>query len=132
MYLIAVSCFLWSVCDRQDEKEREAMLIAFIIWIIFSGVMITFGIYSMHSKRAMPFGFWANAEVFEVNDVRAYNRAVGKLWCVFGTVFALLGLPLLAGHNSPYIIFSILGCMAEAIGAMVVYVTVIERKYRVK
>lgn len=108
------------------------MLFAFIIWMIFSGVMITFGIYAMHSKRAMPFGFWANAEVFEVNDVRAYNRAVGKLWCVFGTVFALLGLPLLTGQNSPYIIFSILGCMAEAIGEMVVYVTVIERKYRVR
>lgn len=108
------------------------MLIAFIIWIIFSGVMIIFGIYAIHSKRVMPFGFWANAEVFEVNDVRAYNRAVGKLWCVFGTVFALLGLPLLKGQNSPYIIFSILGCMAEAIGAMVVYVTVIERKYRNK
>lgn len=108
------------------------MLFAFVIWLIFGIGMIVFGIYAMHAKRAVPFGFWANAEVFEVNDVRAYNRAVGKLWCVFGAVFVLLGLPFLGEQNSPYCIFSILGCMAEAIVAMVVYVTVIEKKYRVK
>lgn len=108
------------------------MLFTFIVWMISGGVMIIFGIYAMRSKRAVPFGFWANAEMFEVNDVKAYNRAVGKLWCVFGTVFALLGLPFLTDQNSPYLIFSILGCMVEAIAAMVVYVTVIEKKYRSK
>lgn len=108
------------------------MLFTFIVWMISGGVMIIFGIYAMRSKRAVPFGFWANAEMFEVNDVKAYNRAVGKLWCVFGTVFALLGLPFLTEQNSPYLIFSILGCMVEAIAAMVVYVTVIEKKYRSK
>lgn len=44
--------------------------------------------------------------------------------------FALLGLPLLPGQNTGYIIISILGCMAEAIAAMVIYVAVIEKKYR--
>lgn len=108
------------------------MMTGFVIWMLVSGIMVAFGIYAFFSKRAMPFGFWANAEVFEVRDVRAYNRAVGKLWCVFGSVFALLGLPLLTGQNSPYIILSILGCMVEAIVAMIVYVTVIEKKYRVR
>ena len=108
------------------------MMTGFVIWMLCSVVMVAFGIYAFFSERTMPFGFWANAEVFEVRDVRAYNRAVGKLWCVFGSVFALLGLPLLTGQNSPYIILSILGCMVEAIGAMVVYVTVIEKKYRVR
>ena len=108
------------------------MLFAFIIWLISGGAMIGYGVYAICSKRAVPFGFWANAEMFQVNDVRAYNRAVGKLWCVFGTVFILLGTPFLTGQNSPYVIFSILGCMVEAIAAMVVYVTVIEKKYRLK
>lgn len=108
------------------------MMIGFGIWMFASGIMVVFGIYAFFSKRTVPFGFWANAEVFEVNDVRAYNRAVGKLWCVFGSVFALLGLPMLEGQNSAWCIVSILGCMAEAIGAMVVYVTVIEKKYRVR
>ena len=107
-------------------------MVGFVIWMLCSVVMVAFGIYAFFSQRIMPFGFWANAKVFEVRDVRAYNRAVGKLWCVFGFVFALLGLPLLTGQNSPYIILSIMGCMVEAIGAMVVYVTVIEKKYRVR
>lgn len=108
------------------------MLFAFIIWLSLGGVMIGFGIHAIFSRRAVPFSFWANAEVFEVNDVKAYNSAVGKLWCVFGAVFVLLGFPFLTGQNSPYVIISILGCMAEAIGAMIIYVTVIEKKYRVK
>lgn len=108
------------------------MLFGFILWLILGGIMVSFGIYAIHSERAVPFSFWANAEVFEVNDVKAYNRAVGKLWCVFGIVFVLLGFPFLTGQNSPYFIISILGCMVEAITAMVIYVTVIEKKYRVK
>lgn len=106
-------------------------MIAFLIWLAMGVTFIIFGIYAMVSKRTVAFGFWANAEVFPVNKIKEYNRAVGKLWCVFGAVFVLLGIPLLT-ENSPYIIMSILGCMAEAIAAMVVYVTVIEKKYRQK
>ena len=80
----------------------------------------------------MPFGFWANAKVFEVTDVKGYNRAVGILWCVFGVCFALLGLPLLPGQNSAWVLFSVLGAMAEAITAMAVYTVGIEGKYRKK
>lgn len=49
---------------------------------------------------------------------------------VFGAVLILLGLPLLDGQNSPYVIISMLGIMLEAIAAMAVYVIVIERKCR--
>lgn len=108
------------------------MMVVFLIWILVSCAFIILGIYAWTSKREVAFGFWANAETFPVNDVRAYNRAVGKLWCVFGVVFAMLGTPLLAGQNSPFILFSILGIMAEAIVAMAVYVMVIEKKYRKK
>lgn len=108
------------------------MLYAFLIWLALSACFIIMGIYNFFSKKKSAFGFWANAKVFEVTDVKAYNRALGKLWCVFGVVFALLGLPLLYGQNSPYILLTILGAMLEAIAAMVVYVTVIEKKYRRK
>ncbi|MBD5536223.1 MAG: hypothetical protein HDQ99_11290 [Lachnospiraceae bacterium] len=108
------------------------MLYAFLIWLALSACFVIMGIYNFFSKKKSAFGFWANAKVFEVTDVKAYNRALGKLWCVFGVVFALLGLPLLYGQNSPYILLTILGAMLEAIAAMVVYVTVIEKKYRRK
>lgn len=105
---------------------------AFAIWLLISVAFIILGIYACVSKKEVAFGFWANAETFPVNDVKAYNHAVGKLWCVFGVVFAILGIPLLKGQNSPFIIISILGIMLEAIIAMVVYTTVIEKKYRKK
>ncbi|MCM1121478.1 MAG: hypothetical protein NC416_02735 [Eubacterium sp.] len=106
------------------------MNVAFVIWLAVSAAIFVLGIYAMLSKKEVAFGFWANAKVFPVKDVKGYNHAVGKLWCVFGVAFALLGIPLLTGQNSAWIIISILGCMAEAIAAMVVYVTVIEKKYR--
>ena len=105
---------------------------AFLIWLFVSALFIAYGIHAFISKKAVPFSFWANAKVFEVNDVRAYNRAVGKLWCVFGIVLALFGIPLLKGQNSLYVMLSIVGVMAEAIAAMVDYVVVIEKKYREK
>ena len=103
---------------------------AFIMWTLLGAAFVLYGIYASCSKKEQPFGFWANAKIFPVRDVKAYNRAVGKLWIVFGIVLALLGLPLLGGQNSPYAVISILGIMMETIAAMVVYVTVIERKYR--
>ena len=73
--------------------------------------------------------FWANAEVFEVSDVKKYNYAVSKLFCVFGIVLIALGIPLLIGQNSAWILFSIIGIMIESIIAMVVYSLRIEKKY---
>lgn len=107
-------------------------MFAFIIWFIMGCLFILLGIYASFSKKEAAFSFWANAKMFPVNQIRAYNRAVGKLWCVFGIIFALLGIPLLKGQNSPAILLSILGAMAEAIAAMIIYVTVIEKKYRKK
>ncbi|MDE5678969.1 MAG: hypothetical protein K2I01_00855 [Lachnospiraceae bacterium] len=108
------------------------MLYAFLIWLVMALCFVGLGIYNFLSKQKSAFGFWANVKVFDVADVKAYNRALGKLWCTFGVVFALLGLPLLYGQNSPYVLLTILGAMLEVIAAMVVYVTVIERKYRKK
>lgn len=38
----------------------------------------------MNSKKAKPFGFWANAEIGPIEDVKAYNHALGRFWCVYG------------------------------------------------
>lgn len=105
---------------------------AFIIWMVMGLVFVGMGIYEYFSKRETAFGFWANAGTLPIADVKAYNRAMGKLWFVFGVVFILLGLPLLAGQNSPYILLSTIGVLLEAIAAMIVYVLKIEGKYKKK
>lgn len=105
-------------------------MLAFIMWELFGVAFLGYGIYAIGSKKERAFGFWANAEMFPVKDVKAYNRAVGKLFIAFGVGLAILGFPLLGGHNTPYAVLSILGVMIEAIAAMAFYVVIIEKKYR--
>ena len=108
----------------------EGRWIAFIIWALMGVLFIAMGIYYLSSKKAKPFGFWANAEVPSIENVKGYNRALGILWCVYGVLFMLIGLPLLDGQNQSMIIIPILGAMLISIAAMVVYVVGIEPKYR--
>lgn len=103
-------------------------MIGFVIWAVVGCFFIGMGIYSFSAKKAT--GFWANAQTFQVNDVKKYNCAMGKLWIVFGTVFILLGLPLLTGPDSPFIFVSVFGIVIETLTAMTIYTQVIERKYR--
>lgn len=110
----------------------EGRMMAFFVWEAFGFLFVALGVYAMFSKRAAAFGFWANADMFPVKDAKGYNCALGKLWCVFGAVFALFGLPLVGEQNSPYMVITIVGPMLEVIAAMAVYVTVIERRYRQK
>jgi len=105
---------------------------AFIGWAILGLFFVIWGIYMFFAKSAKPFGFWANAEVAEMKDVKGYNRALGRLWCVFGVLLILLGLPFLFGQNSVGLIITIPGTMIISIGAMIVYVVGIEPKYRKK
>lgn len=109
-------------------------MVGFIIWILGGISFIVLGIYNYNSKKNVPFGFWADSKVstFSVTDVNSYNKALGKLWCVFGIVFILLGIPLLYGQNSPYIMISVLGVLLEIIITMIVYILKIENKYRKK
>lgn len=105
---------------------------AFICWAIVGLFFVIWGICMFYAKSAKPFGFWANAEVAQMRDVKGYNRALGKLWCVFGVLLILVGVPILLGEKSAGIIITILGTMLLSIGVMIVYVVVIEPKYRKK
>ncbi len=108
----------------------EERVTAFIIWAIIGVLIIIMGIYDMKSKKTKPFGFWANADVIPVEDVKGYNSALGKLWCVYGVLFILIGLPLLDKQDSGLIIITMLGTLFISIATMIVYVVGIEAKYR--
>ena len=103
-------------------------MIGFIIWAIVGCFFIGEGIFSFFAKKAT--GFWANSKMFEVNDVKKYNHAMGKLWCLFGIVFIVLGIPMLDGQNSPLGLISAIGAILEVIVLIIIYTQVIEKKYR--
>ena len=79
-------------------------IIGFVIWCITGLFFNALGIFSFVSKK--PIGFWANAEMFQVTDIKNYNSA--------------------------WILLSAGGVMIEVIVAMIVYITVIEKKYKKK
>lgn len=107
-------------------------VMGYAIWFLFGLFFAARGIYCIFAKKEVPFGFWANADTAPVSDVRAYNRALGKLFVISGLIFMALGLPLCAGQNSAGIVFTIIGSLAWCIVVMAVYTIGIEGKYRRK
>lgn len=104
---------------------------AFLAFALIGLFFLIIGIRCFFSDK--PSGFWANAEQFEVTDVRAYNNAMGRLWIVAALLYTALGLPLLNPKNIlPVILITIVGCMIVTIGIMIFFTTVIEPKYRKK
>ena len=103
-------------------------IIGFVIWAIGSVIIISIGIRAYFSRKLV--GFWANIKPISVNDIMGYDRAVSKLFVIYGVILIILGLPLLLGQNSPFILLSVLGVMIETIAIMVVYSLFIERKYK--
>ena len=102
---------------------------AFSAFALIGVFFLVMGIRCRHLDK--PSGFWANAEQFEVTDVRAYNKAMSKLWFVAAVLYTALGLPLLTPANILLVILvSIIGCMIVTIGIMIFFTTVIEPKYR--
>ena len=97
-------------------------MIGFIIWSLFGVFIIGLGIKDM----------WANTETIKVKDVKGYNRATGRLFITYGIVFIILGIPLLEGQNTPYILLSVIGVMVETIAIMAVYSLGIVKKYEEK
>lgn len=102
----------------------------FFMWALVGCVLIFMGILAFWAKKEVR--FWANVRPLPMKDVRAYNRAVGRLFIVYGVFFIVLGLPLLGGENSAGVIFSVIGVMLETIAAMAVYTIVIQSKYEKK
>ncbi len=106
----------------------EGML-AFILWVLVSLIFAGIGVYDLRADKVV--GFWSNGKRPEIapENIKAYNRAVGKLWIGFALFFMLLGLPLLAGDESPLIVITLLGSLLAVVVLMAVYVLVIEKKY---
>lgn len=102
---------------------------AFSAFALIGLFFLLMGIRCRHLDK--PSGFWTNAEQFEVTDVRAYNKAMSKLWFVAAFAYTALGLPLLTPANILLVILiSIVGTMIVSIGLMIFFTTVIEPKYK--
>ena len=103
---------------------------AFILWCLCFSLTLLLGICCFFSKK--PVGFFANAKTFPVKDVKGYNRACGFLWGFYSLVGILAGLPLLEAQNDTLVLLSVLGVMGVTLALILIYVLIIEKKYRAK
>lgn len=67
----------------------------FTIMMLCAAMFCGIGIYVFRSEK--PMHFWAGSEVpaDSIRDIKAYNRANGWMWCVYGggmVLIALLGI----------------------------------------
>ncbi len=109
-------------------------MIDFIIWALAGCLVIGNGIQCSLSREAV--GFFQNRrrfnKTFEVTDVQGYNRAAGKMLCVFGILFILLGIPLLDENTSPLVLIPVCGVLPWELAQLAIYELVICKKYEKK
>lgn len=108
----------------------EGTIWGYLLWSAVGLLFIGLGVAAFFAKKEV--GFWANVRPLPMKDVKGYNRAVGKLFIVYGLVAMALGLPILGGRNAIGAVISILGLVLETIVAMAVYTIVIQNKYEKK
>ena len=104
------------------------MVTAFILWCLCFLLTAALGISCFFLKK--PVGFFANLQQFPVQDVKKYNRACGKLWILYSLLGMAAGLPLLGTQNSAWVLLSVLAVFADTLALILIYILVIERKYR--
>ena len=105
-------------------------IMGFVIWVICGLLFVGIGIYDYMSKKQV--GFWANFDVPEVEDVIGFNKAVGRLFIIYGVVFILIGIPLIPSifyKNMLLVFIPIIGAVFETIWLMVYFVMKIEKDY---
>lgn len=107
----------------------DNLMYLIVMWIA-AVIFIFIGIYAMNRKK--PMWLWSGSSISEsnINDVKAYNRAIGKMWCVFS-------IPLFIGGIVEFFlpIFSILiFALTCTVGVafIVWYYHKIEEKYFLK
>ena len=108
----------------------EGKVFVFLLWAALGLLFIGLGVAAFLAKKEV--GFWSNVRPVPMKDVKGHNRAVGKLFIVYGLVTMVLGLPILLGQGSGGVVISVLGIVLETIVAMAVYTIVIQNKYEKK
>lgn len=98
--------------------------------ILSGGVFIGFGVFAL--KKQTPIHFWSGTVVKaeEITDIKAYNRANGIMWIVYGALIILSGIPAAILDLNMFAIISIVIIFLGLIIMIIIY-NKIYNKYRV-
>lgn len=93
-------------------------------------ILVILGIHALRSEK--PVTLFTGSPVMEdhVTDVKAYNRAVGKMWCLFSIPMWIAGI-IEFWYPAASVVFFAVFCIAGVGGAVWGYHK-IEEKYMIK
>lgn len=105
-------------------------ILYFIIMWVTAILFIIIGIYAINRKK--PMWLWTGSQIPEskIKDVKAYNRAVGKMWLIFSILFFIGGIIDFFSPLFSIILFAFT-CIV-GIGGIVWCYHKIEEKYYIK
>lgn len=112
-----------------ERKEGCRMALSIVIWSLALFFIIT-GICDYHSRK--PAGIYTNvkmAELDKITDLRAYNRAVGKLALGYGVVFIFIALISHFVKEETVGILILISTLPGTIIMVIIYETIISKKY---
>lgn len=106
-----------------------------IIMVLINGIcaltFILLGVYTL--KKETPIHFWAGTTVKneEINDIKAYNKANGLMWIIYGSLFVLAALMMFLKQPLIANIILIVACFPGFIVLIIIY-RLIYNKYKME
>ncbi|MDO5601150.1 MAG: hypothetical protein Q4G07_00130 [Oscillospiraceae bacterium] len=90
----------------------------FLVWSALCCLPAISGVYAFFAKKPVRF---LDVKTVPITDIKGYNRAMGFLWLGYAAAMEALGLPLLAGMDSPLCFITLIGTVLCSVLLMVVY-----------
>lgn len=110
-----------------------AEIVAFVIpLLICAFVFIGIGIFSLNKKTPMHFWSGTTVKSEEITDIRAYNRANGIMWIVYGSTFILAIILNLVFNSNVGVLVVVLSCTVGLIALILVYGKIYNKYKRVR
>ena len=109
----------------------EESIIYLLILLLCGLLFIGLGIFSI--KKKTPMHFWAGIPVKpeEIRDIKAYNKANGIMWIIYGSMIGLSGFASLIWDLNLVAIVFIITIVLGTILIMIAHGKIYE-KYKVK
>lgn len=103
-----------------------------IIWYAVTiGCAVLFYAIGIYARKIdKPMWFWSGVEVdpSEITDVKAYNKANGRMWRLYSLWYLAAGLAEI-WNSALALVFLILGCTVGIFGLVAAYRS-IEKRYK--
>lgn len=77
-----------------------------VLWVA-AAIYLAIGVCGMHRKTSMRLSFISQTPIEKISDVSAYNKEIGKMWCVMAFVLLIGGAAIRVNPAFSILLFAI-------------------------